>query len=366
MQKPKIPPFPLKSLVPLLATGTAAVVVLALVLLSQERPELESSVPPATPTPAPVAAWEIGPDPLKLPEGMPELGNQHGDVAISSNGDIYVSLMQGLRSGVQVYSADGTYLRNVSNAPTDFHGFVIHKGADGEFIYGPQLGAGKVVKLTLQGEVVMTIPGESIPKEYWQVNPKNQQSALRLTGCTVAPNGDIFVTDGYASDHVHRFNAKGEYLATFGGKAAPYNFKTLHKIAIDTRFDPPRLVGTDRANNRAVHLSLEGKMLGEIATDLLMPAAAVVYGDYLAVGEIKGRITIFDKDNKVVARLGGNPNPAEVGTNKIEPAQWRPGVVNAPHGVAFNSRGDLFVSEYSVHGRVLKFSRGSAGVAMLR
>ena len=343
------------------APGLALAVATALILLVSKRPEHDRSE--LAPTPAPEAAssgWTIGPDPLKLPEGMPELGNQHGDVAISSNGDIYVSLMQGLRSGVQVYSADGTYLRNVKDAPTDFHGFVIHKGADGEFIYGPQLNAGKIVKLSLEGEVVMTIPGDAIPKEFWQVNPKNQQAALRLTGCTVAPNGDIFVTDGYASDRVHRFNAKGEYLASFGGKAAPYNFKTLHKIAIDTRFDPPRLVGTDRANNRAVHLSLEGELIGEIATDLLMPAAAVVQGDFLAVGEIKGRVTIFDKENRVVARLGANPNPQEVGTNKIEQAQWKPGVVNAPHGVAFSPAGDLFVSEYSVHGRVLKFAKAKA------
>jgi hypothetical protein len=343
------------------APGLALAVATALILLVSKRPGNDRSE--VAPSPAPEAAssgWTIGPDPLKLPEGMPELGNQHGDVAISSNGDIYVSLMQGLRSGVQVYSADGTYLRNVKNAPTDFHGFVIHKGADGEFIYGPQLNAGKIVKLSLEGEVVMTIPGDAIPKEFWQVNPKNQQSALRLTGCTVAPNGDIFVTDGYASDRVHRFNAKGEYLASFGGKAAPYNFKTLHKIAIDTRFDPPRLVGTDRANNRAVHLSLEGELIGEIATDLLMPAAAVVQGDFLAVGEIKGRVTIFDKESRVVARLGANPNPQEVGTNKIEQAQWKPGVVNAPHGVAFSPAGDLFVSEYSVHGRVLKFAKAKA------
>ncbi len=345
----------------------AAFTALVFFLISCERPEAESAggsdaeVAPASPP-----VWSIGPDPLKLPEGMPEMGNQHGDVAVSSNGDIYVSLTQGLRAGVQVYSSDGTYLRNVPGAPADFHGFVIHKESGGEFIYGPKLTGGEVVKMTLAGEVVMTIPGESIPQKYWKVNPKTQKAGLRLTACTVAPNGDIFVTDGYSSDYVHRFSAKGEYLASFGGKEAPYSFSTLHKIAIDNRFDPPRLVGTDRANNRVVHLSLEGELLGEIATDLLMPAAAVVQGDYLAVGEIKGRVTIFGKNNEVVARLGENTNPAEVGTNKIEPQKWQTGIVNAPHGVAFAPNGDLFVSEYSVHGRVLRFARASGELALLR
>ena len=275
-------------LVPLCSAGLVAALALTLVWGPSLDPLSEAA--PASPTPVPGSTWEAGPDPLHLPEGLPSLGNQHGDIAISSKGDIYVSLMQGLRGGVQVYAADGTYLRNLPEAPLDFHGFVIQAGDDGEFLYGPQLGAGKIVKMTLEGKVVMTIPGESIPKKYWQVNPKNQEAALRLTGCAVAPNGDIFVTDGYASDYVHRFNAKGEYLASFGGKEAPYHFKTLHKIAIDPRFDPPRLVGTDRANNRVVHLSLEGELLGEIATDLLLPAAAVVQGDYLAVGELKGRL----------------------------------------------------------------------------
>lgn len=364
MQALKTPSSRFGKLVPLLSAGLVAGLALTLVWGPSLDPLTEAA--PASPTPVPGSTWEAGPDPLHLPEGLPSLGNQHGDIAISSKGEIYVSLMQGLRGGVQVYAADGTYLRNLPEAPLDFHGFVIQAGDDGEFLYGPQLGAGKIVKMTLEGKVVMTIPGEAIPQKYWQVNPKNQQAALRLTGCAVAPNGDIFVTDGYASDYVHRFNAKGEYLASFGGKEAPYLFKTLHKIAIDPRFDPPRLVGTDRANNRVVHLSLEGEFLGEIATDLLLPAAAVVQGDYLAVGELKGRVTVFDKENQVVARLGENTHPDEVGTNKIEPAQWRPGIVNAPHGVAFDARGDLFVSEYSLYGRVLKFSKSAPPVVLNR
>ena len=87
-----------------------------------------------------------------------------------------------------------------------------------------------------------------------------------------------------------------------------------------------------------------------------MPAALVVHGDLLAVGEIKGRVSIFDKEGTLVKQLGANENADEVGTNKTEPAKWRNGIVNAPHGVAFNAAGDLFVGEYSVFGRVLRFN----------
>jgi hypothetical protein len=235
---------------------------------------------------------------------------------------------------------------------------VIHQDSDGvEYIYGPRLGKGELVKLTLDGEVVLTIPGDAIPKEYWKVNAKSKKAALRLTACDVAPNGDIFITDGYATDWVHHFSPKGEYIATFGGKEEPYKFSTLHKIAIDTRFDPVRIAGVSRTDGRVVHMGLDGKYIGNVATDLLKPAALVVQGDYLAVGEILGRVTILDKAGNIYKQLGHNQNADEVGTNKTAPEKWRPGIVNAPHGVAFNSNGDLFVTEYSNFGRIVKYSR---------
>lgn len=329
---------------------------ISLIISCSEKPE--ESEP--TPVPEPeqkISEWQPVPNWMSLPEGMEHMGASHGDVAVSEAGEIYVSLTGGLRAGVQVYSNEGKYLRNVENAPNDFHGFVIHKDTDGvEYIYGPRLSGGEIVKLTLEGKTVMTISGDSIPKEHWKVHPKTKKAGLRLTACDIAPNGDIFVTDGYSSDLVHHFSPKGEYIATFGGKDAPYNFQTLHKIAVDTRFDPPRIVGVSRTDGRVVHMSLKGELLGNVATDLLKPAALVTYGDLLAVGEILGRVTLLDKEGNIVAQLGANDHEDEVGTNKTEPTKWRAGVVNAPHGVAFNSNGDLFVTEYSLFGRILRYN----------
>src|SRR5688572_21316005 len=296
-----------------------------------------------------VADW------LKLPEGRAYLGNMHGDVAVSSTGEVYVSV-QDPAAGLQVYAADGKFLRAVPGAPSDFHGFVIRKQADGEFIYGATLRGQTIVKMTLDGAIVMTIGSAAVPDQYKVRNARSNQLAMLLTGLDVAPNGDLYVADGYASDYIHRFDKTGKYIASFGGKQPPYSFNTLHKLAVDTRFQPARIIATDRANNRVVHLSLDGAFLGVVATDLLLPAAIAIDGDNAIVGELNGRVTVLDKAGAVVTRVGANTEQG-TGTNKIPPAQWRSGFVLSPHGVALNAKGDLFVSEFSAFGRVHRFNR---------
>src|SRR5947207_12116686 len=164
----------------------------------------------------PVADW------LKLPPGRTNIGNMHGDVAVSSKGEVYVSVMDP-KAGLQVYADDGTFLRNVPEAPDDFHGFVIHKDPDGEFIYGTRLQGGSIMKMALDGKVLLNIPGSDIPDEFKNKN-KAGKTSLALTAMDVAPNGDLFVTDGYASDYVHRFDHAGKYMKSFGGKKPPYGF----------------------------------------------------------------------------------------------------------------------------------------------
>src|SRR5215510_11264295 len=296
-----------------------------------------------------VADW------LKLPEGRMQLGNQHGDIAVSAAGDVYISV-QDPAAGLQVYSPEGKFLRNVNGAPSDFHGFVIHKEADGEFLYGATLRGQTIVKMRLDGTIVMTIGSSAIPDQFKIRNARSNLLSLLLTGLDVAPNGDIYVTDGYASDYIHRFDKTGKYLASFGGKQPPYSFNTLHKLAIDTRFQPARIIACDRANNRVVHLSLDGAFIGVVAQDLKLPAAIVIDGDNAIVGELNGRVTVLDKAGAVVSRIGENVEQG-TGTNKIPPAQWRQGFVLSPHGVALNAHGDLFVSEFSAFGRVHRFNR---------
>jgi hypothetical protein len=196
----------------------------------------------------------------------------------------------------------------------------------------------------------------AIPDEFKVRNARSNQLAVLFTGVDVAPNGDIYVTDGYASDFIHRFDRTGKYLKSFGGKQEPYKFNTLHKLAIDSRFQPARLIAVDRANNRVVHMSLDGAFLGVVAEGLLLPAAVVIDGDNAIVGELTGRVTVLDKSGAVVSRVGTNTEQG-VGTNRVPPDQWKTGLVLAPHGVALNGRGDLFISEFTTFGRVHRFDK---------
>src|SRR5262245_25921461 len=102
-------------------------------------PASTSTAADATPADMPgMLHYQVAADWPQLPEGRATLGNMHGDVAVASNGDTYVSVqstdkdnkpIEDAMAGLQVYGPDGKYLRNVPGAPPDLHGFVIKQEA---------------------------------------------------------------------------------------------------------------------------------------------------------------------------------------------------------------------------------------------
>jgi hypothetical protein len=301
-------------------------------------------------------SYEAVADWLQPAEGMETIGPAHGDVAVASNGEVYVSV-GGPRGGLQVFSPEGKYLRNVPDAPADFHGFVIRQDEEGEFIYGARLSGKSILKMKLDGTIVLQIPGDMIPDEFKRP-ARRQPLALLLTAVDVLPDGRIVAVDGYSSDFIHIFSANGKYETTFGGKDEPYGFKTCHKLCIDTRFDPPRILCCDRENRRVVSLSIDGEVL-QVIPDMKRPAAVAIVGDLAAVAEIEGRISLLDKDGKSVATLGANEIAEQTATNAVPPADWRNGILTAPHGLDFDEQGNLFVAEFNKFGRVLRYNQTS-------
>lgn len=295
-----------------------------------------------------VAGWLQGVD------SNPQIGNSHGEIAVDSKGRTFVSV-QNENAGIQIYSKAGKHMKTLK-VDKGFHGFVIHTDADGkEYIYASDVNSPRVIKMTLTGKTVMEIPGSLIPEEFWK-NTKGKLS-LRLTSVDVAPNGDIFVVDGYGIDYIHQFSANGDYIKTFGGRKPPLNLTNCHKLFIDLRYDEPRLLLCDRVNLRLVHADLDGNLIGVYATGLRRPSSAAFWGEYVAIAEIAGRVSVYDKKGNMVAALGTNDGKGLNNTARVKPEQWVDGLVNSPHGIAFDKAGNILVSEWNVYGRVNRFDR---------
>jgi hypothetical protein len=177
----------------------------------------------------------------------------------------------------------------------------------------------------------------------------------------VAPNGDIFLSDGYASNHIFKYDKTGKYIKYFGEKGNELKqFNTAHGMVLDTRYDPPRLLICDRNHEpkgRLLHYSLEGEFIEEVITGLGMPTSAAVQGDYVSVPDLHGRLVILDKSNTIMAVLGHNPDPAKRVNYNIPQEQWIEGIFSGTHGSYWDKDGNLYVQDWNVSGRIMKLVR---------
>ena len=288
---------------------------------------------------------------LTPPAGQQTIGDAHGDIAVANDGKVYVSIM-GQPSGIQIYSETGKYIGNLPNAPDDFHGFRLHTDRNGqEYLYGTSLGGQRILKMTLSGEIILDIDALAVIPADLQTLRKDVRQ-VRLTGIAITADDQIFITDGYRSSFIHHLDASGKYIKSFGGRKAPYNFKTCHKIIIDPRFSKERIICTDRENGRLVHMDLNGEIL-DTTTGLRRPSALAIYGQDLAVAELAGRVVVLDMKGNIKTSLGANENPKQYSTPKVAPQDWRADLVTSPHGIAYDSKGNILVTEWNKWGRVL-------------
>ena len=292
-----------------------------------------------------VPGWGLAPD------GKSAIGPCHGGVAVGKDGSIYTSA----HAGLFVFSPDGKVIRSfLGDKYSDMHDVKIRSEEGGEFIYAARNNNAEGVKLNaLTGEVVLNLP---FPKESGLDLKKFNPTAI-----AVAPNGDIFLSDGYASDHIFKFDESGKYLMHFGTHGdGLQDFHTAHGMTLDTRYEPPRLLICDRNHQpkgRLLHYDLDGKFIAEVVTGLGMPTSANVQGDFVSVPDLHGRLVILDKNNTIMSVLGFNSDPAKRGNYNVPQDQWIEGIFSGTHGSSWDHEGNLYIQDWNVAGRIMKLLR---------
>lgn len=292
-----------------------------------------------------VPGWGLRPD------GNSAIGTTHGAVVIDKKGHIYTSA----RKGVFVFSPDGKVIHSHLGAKySNLHDMEIREEDGTEYIYGARNANAEGIKFNAKtGEIVLKLP---FPEESGLDLKKFSPTAI-----TIADNGDIYLSDGYASNNIFRFNKDGKYVSHFGKKGnGEEEFNTAHGMTIDKRYDPPRLLICDRNHKpkgRLVHYSLEGEFLQEVITGLGMPTSVAIQGDYVSVPDLKGRVVILDKTNTIMAVLGHNPDPKLGGNFKVPQSEWVEGVFSGTHGSYWDADGNLYVQDWNIDGRIMKLVR---------
>jgi len=292
-----------------------------------------------------VPGWGLNAD------GRSVLGSTHGGVVVDKAGNIYTSA----NIGVFVFSPDGQVIRRfLGDEYTSIHDLEIRAEADGEYIYGARNNAKEGIKFNAETGAIMlklTYPEES------GLGLKD----FKPTAITVGPTGDIYLSDGYSSNHIFRYDRTGKYLSHFGQKGNDLKqFNTAHGMTLDTRYEPPRLLICDRNHQpkgRLLHYDLNGNYIDEVITGLGMPTSAAVQGDYVSVPDLQGRLVILDKSNTIVAVLGHNADPKKGGNFNVPQDQWVEGVFSGTHGSYWDASGNLYVQDWNVAGRLMKLVR---------
>jgi hypothetical protein len=299
-------------------------------------------------------------------------GNTHG-VVEDSRGNIYVHHTVHATSDsadtVVVFDGKGKFVRSWGKEFRGVaHGLQLRKEGRDEFLYltvnaanpkatpQPDMQA-VVVKTTLRGEIVWKIQGPP-PVDAYKPAANGTPARYNPTNVAIAPNGDIYVADGYGSFFVNQYNSKAEYIRTFGGRGAEAGqLAEPHGIWVDTRAASPVVVVADRRNNRLQRFTLDGKHV-DFVPGFRLPCHFDERQGHVVIPDLHGRVTLMDRQNTIVEHLGDSNSPEWNNPLRREPRdKFIPGQFICPHGACFDHDGNIFVVEWVEVGRVTKLKR---------
>jgi hypothetical protein len=271
----------------------------------------------------------------KLPDGWSF--KEVAAVATDRNDNVYV-FSRG-EHPMMVFDRDGNFLKSWGEGLWPrAHG--LHMGPD-DSLYLTDDGAHCVRKCTLDGKILMEIGIPGKPAPYMSGEPFH-----RCTHTALSPKGEIYVSDGYGNARVHKFSPDGKLLMSWGEPGSgPGEFNIVHNICTDA---DGWVYVADRENHRVQVFDGNGRYEGQWNNlhrpcGLYMPYAhqPVCYvgelGPGMAVNKqspnLGPRLSICDHQGRVLTRIGD----AHAGLG--------PTAFLAPHGVAVDSRGDVYIGE---------------------
>lgn len=256
------------------------------------------------------------------------------------------------KNNVIIYDQTGKLLDTWTLGLNAAHGLTLVDEGDAEYLWIVDNG-GRVVKTTLSGVVVSEIPmpaKEGIYDEKMRWTP---------TETAVAPNGDLYIADGYGSQYFLQYDKSGNFIRKFGGDGhGDAQFKTAHGIAVDQRGGKkPSLICTSRGHNSFKKFTMDGEYLETIFLPGAYVCRPVIHGENLYAGvcwsrlkyleqmDNSGFVTILDKENQVVSNPGGTA--PEYRDGKLQLMVQSDPVFKHCHDVCIDQDENIYVCQWN-------------------
>ena len=274
---------------------------------------------------------------LKLPEGYKLL--ECPGVAVDGEDRVFI-LTRG-EHPIMVFDRDGNFIRSFGEglfSDNRTHG-LYYSAADDSLLAADD-GIHTIQKFSSTGEKLMEIGERNHRAPRWSGQPFN-----RPTAAAIRPsNGDIYISDGYGNSRIHVYSGGGDYKFSWGEPGIDAGqFIRPHNIAID---DQERVYVVDRECHRIQLFDVQGKFI-TMWSNIHRPDSMVLWGDHIYIGELNGmggvddapglghRVSIYDLNGNRVCVFGDKDEGEGAGQ------------FIAPHGIAVDSHGDIYVAEVS-------------------
>lgn len=283
----------------------------------------------------------------KLPSSY-TMGYTHGIVTDALD---HVYVFHTGAPSIYKFDKEGNFLSAFGDRFGDgAHGFYLHQEATGEYLYATDIARGLMVKMTLDGQEVMTLGVPDLPEVY------DAERKYMPTDVAVAPNGDIYITDGYGQSWVHVYTAAGEYKKSWGGKGSDSGrFDCPHGISVDLRSGEPEIYVADRGNHRLQAFTPDGEFKRIIDKDMDLPCSFYFFEGKMYIPDLNSRVSIYDRQDRLCAHLGEDQQAyKQEGWPNLAKSYYRVDRFSSPHGLCVDSTGSVYVAEWIHDGRLTK------------
>jgi len=274
---------------------------------------------------APDLGYMPVPDVFKLPKGM-NFG-PCSCVAVNAKGQILV--FNRSAHSLMKFDQRGNYIRSMAEGLfTNPHGLRVDAEDN---IWATDTGSHIVVKMDPKGRILMVLGIKGNTAEW---HPAGHLRCFNEPNdVAFGPKGEIYVSQGHGKgeSRIHKFDAEGNFLTTWGGEgAAPGQFKQPHSIIIDPKGN---LHVADRSNQRIQVFDAEGAFLRESKQPGTPCGLALMRsGKHIMMAHgHTGKIIKLDLNGKVLGATGGQGK----GPNRYGEA----------HFLALDRKEDIYVAD---------------------